>query len=45
MTVTNPARAYLGVQWHAEHDPQTNPFNRILFEAFGAALVSYKRTS
>jgi putative glutamine amidotransferase len=34
----------LGVQWHAEHDPQTNPFNRILFEAFGAALVSYKRT-
>jgi len=35
----------LGVQWHAEHDPQTNSCNRILFEAFGAALVSYKRTS
>jgi putative glutamine amidotransferase len=35
----------LGVQWHAEHDPQTNPSNRILFEAFGAALLSYKRTS
>ncbi len=27
----------LGVQWHAEHDPQTNPINRTLFEAFGAA--------
>jgi putative glutamine amidotransferase len=28
----------LGVQWHAEYDPQTNPINRTLFEAFGAAL-------
>ncbi|HKS19388.1 MAG TPA: gamma-glutamyl-gamma-aminobutyrate hydrolase family protein [Bradyrhizobium sp.] len=28
----------LGVQWHAEYDPQRNPINRKLFEAFGAAL-------
>jgi putative glutamine amidotransferase len=28
----------LGVQWHAEYDPQRNPINRALFEAFGAAL-------
>ncbi len=28
----------LGVQWHAEYDPQTNPVNRTLFNAFGAAL-------
>jgi putative glutamine amidotransferase len=28
----------LGVQWHAEYDPQTNPINRTLFEAFGHAL-------
>jgi putative glutamine amidotransferase len=28
----------LGVQWHAEYDPQTNPINRALFEAFGKAL-------
>jgi putative glutamine amidotransferase len=28
----------LGVQWHAEYDPQTNPINRTLFEAFGEAL-------
>lgn len=34
----------LGVQWHAEHDPQTNSINRILFEAFGAALRTHKRT-
>ncbi|SDO35139.1 putative glutamine amidotransferase [Methylobacterium phyllostachyos] len=27
----------LGVQWHAEHDPGTNPINRALFEAFGNA--------
>ncbi|MEM9026987.1 MAG: gamma-glutamyl-gamma-aminobutyrate hydrolase family protein [Pseudomonadota bacterium] len=29
----------LGVQWHAEYDPQTNPINRALFEAFGAAVA------
>ncbi len=28
----------LGVQWHAEYDPQTNPINRALFQAFGEAL-------
>jgi putative glutamine amidotransferase len=28
----------LGVQWHAEYDPQTNPVNRALFEAFGKAI-------
>jgi putative glutamine amidotransferase len=32
----------LGVQWHAEHDPQTNPVNRALFEAFGAAVRTAK---
>ena len=29
----------LGVQWHAEYDPQKNPVNRKLFEAFGTALT------
>jgi putative glutamine amidotransferase len=33
----------LGVQWHAEHDANTNPINRTLFEAFGAALVKYQQ--
>jgi len=28
----------LGVQWHAEHDPQTNPVNRVLFEAYAKAI-------
>ena len=28
----------LGVQWHAEYDPQKNPINRALFQAFGEAL-------
>ena len=28
----------VGVQWHAEYDPQTNPINRRLFEAYGDAL-------
>ena len=28
----------LGVQWHAEYDPQKNPINRKLFEAFGSAV-------
>jgi putative glutamine amidotransferase len=33
----------LGVQWHAEHVSNANPVNRTLFEAFGAALVKYKK--
>ncbi len=38
------AKAFaLGVQWHAEYDPQTNPINRVLFEAFGAAVDDAKR--
>jgi putative glutamine amidotransferase len=35
----------LGVQWHAEYDPQSNPINRALFKAFGAALLEHKRTT
>jgi putative glutamine amidotransferase len=33
----------LGVQWHAEYDPQRNPINRKLFQAFGEALTAYRR--
>lgn len=32
----------LGVQWHAEYDPQSNPVNRALFEAFGQAVRAHK---
>lgn len=32
----------LGVQWHAEYDPQDNPVNRSLFQAFGEAIRAYK---
>lgn len=32
----------LGVQWHAEYDPQSNPINRALFEAFGAAVAAHQ---
>jgi putative glutamine amidotransferase len=40
------ARSFaLGVQWHAEYDPQKNPINRALFEAFGQALTEYRRAS
>jgi putative glutamine amidotransferase len=31
----------LGVQWHAEHDPQHNAVNRALFQAFGQALQAH----
>ncbi|MCG6858302.1 MAG: gamma-glutamyl-gamma-aminobutyrate hydrolase family protein [Salaquimonas sp.] len=31
----------LGVQWHAEYDPQTNPVNRALFEVFGEAVRAH----
>lgn len=33
----------LGVQWHAEYDPQLNPINRALFENFGAAVLAHKK--
>jgi putative glutamine amidotransferase len=33
----------LGVQWHAEYDPQRNPINRALFQAFGKALSAGRR--
>jgi putative glutamine amidotransferase len=35
----------LGVQWHAEYDPQQNPVNRKLFQAFGAALAAKRRAA
>ena len=35
----------LGVQWHAEYDPQRNPINRALFQAYGEALVTRKRAT
>jgi putative glutamine amidotransferase len=33
------------VQWHAEYDPQKNPINRKLFQAFGEALAACKRAA
>ncbi len=35
----------LGVQWHAEYDPQTNPINRALFLAFGEAIAAKRRAA
>lgn len=35
----------LGVQWHAEYDPQHNPINRALFQAFGDALTTHQRAA
>jgi putative glutamine amidotransferase len=35
----------LGVQWHAEYDPQRNPVNRALFQAFGEALLASQRAA
>jgi len=35
----------VGVQWHAEYDPQRNPVNKKLFEDFGKALKARKATT
>ena len=43
--IADAAGFALGVQWHAEYDPQHNPINRALFEAFGAALAERKRAA
>ena len=44
LRIRDAAGFALGVQWHAEHDPQTNPVNRALFEAFGGAVARFKRS-
>jgi putative glutamine amidotransferase len=41
--IADAAGFALGVQWHAEYDPQKNPINRALFEAFGEALQGHRR--
>jgi putative glutamine amidotransferase len=41
--IANAPAFALGVQWHAEYDPQHNPINRALFEAFGAALRAHRQ--
>ena len=41
--ITDASGFALGVQWHAEYDPQSNPVNRMLFQAFGQALVARGR--
>lgn len=33
----------LGVQWHAEYNPQTNAVNGALFKAFGEAVQAYRQ--
>ena len=43
--VANAPTFALGVQWHAEYYPQSNPINQALFRAFGAALIEHKRGS
>lgn len=40
--VADASNFALGVQWHAEYDPQSNPINRTLFQAFGEALAEAK---
>ena len=43
--IADAAAFAVGVQWHAEYDPQSNPINRALFEAFGAALVERRKVT
>jgi putative glutamine amidotransferase len=40
--VANAPGFALGVQWHAEYEPRSNPVNRKLFEAFGAAIAQHQ---
>ena len=41
--IADAAGFALGVQWHAEYDPQRNPVNQALFQAFGAAVAARSR--
>ena len=39
ISIADASSFALGVQWHAEFDPQANPINRTLIEAFGKAVA------
>ncbi len=41
--IANAPGFALGVQWHAEYDPQRNPVNKALFQAFGDAVSARRR--
>ena len=45
ITVKESSGFAVGVQWHAEYDPQTNPVNQKLFKDFGNALRRYQATT
>lgn len=45
ISIADASAFALGVQWHAEYDPQSNPINRALFKSFGAALRDRKRVA
>ncbi|MEL6946729.1 MAG: gamma-glutamyl-gamma-aminobutyrate hydrolase family protein [Pseudomonadota bacterium] len=38
ISIKEAAGFALGVQWHAEYDPQTNPVNQVIMSAFGEAV-------
>ena len=44
ISIADAAVFALGVQWHAEYDPQHNPVNRALFRAFGEAVSARRRS-
>jgi putative glutamine amidotransferase len=43
ISIKDAAGFALGVQWHAEYDPQTNPVNQAMFKAFGRAIADYRK--
>ena len=43
ISIKDAAGFALGVQWHAEYDPQTNPVNQAMFKAFGRAIADYHK--
>ncbi|MGB0853795.1 MAG: gamma-glutamyl-gamma-aminobutyrate hydrolase family protein [Pikeienuella sp.] len=43
ITMPNAPGFVLGVQWHAEYDPQTDDVNNAVFRAFGEAARSWRR--
>lgn len=48
ISIAKASNFALGVQWHAEYDPQVNPINNAIFRAFGESVQSsspLRRTS
>ena len=43
VSISNHPSFAVGVQWHAEYEPEKNELNKCLFAEFGSACLLYSK--